>query len=353
MRVEAQALFDEANRLWFADGAAAEALARYEAAARAAPDDPVIQFQLARALWALERREEAAAALAAADAHADLLSPLGREVFARRRPRILASPPTPPPVDASSLDIDSLERLDLPPERWLEIAFSARDREMYGLAAHAFARGSIIQLTELEEEEHEMRKQAGAALDMLEAMRAEPRDRRPRLESARTSTPSTAAAPRPRPASRPHAAAPALEVDVGPSLSGVGDDAVLAVTLRNPTAEPLAVNGRLLLNNPDVPPGYGELALSVEGPPGYANATAFSVRSGAAAPTDFVVLEPGETITRRYRLADYESLHVPGTYRIWATYSNAAPETLAGHRAFVGSVSSQPVSIERWAPEAT
>src|SRR5712691_2094195 len=179
--VDAAALFDEANRLWFGEGATARALARYDAAARAAPDDPVIAFQLARALWALGRTDEAASALAVAETNADRLTSLGRTLLGRARAQLAAPPRDTLPVDAASLDVDVLERLDLPAERWLDVAFAARQREMYGLAAHAFARGSSFHVTELDEEEHAMRKEASSALNMLEVMRAEPRPTRPRL----------------------------------------------------------------------------------------------------------------------------------------------------------------------------
>ena len=160
--------FAEANRLWFEEGASGRALALYERAAEAAPDDPVVHFQLARALWALGQLERAAAELAVAEANADRLSPLGRTLLERARAK-LAMPPPDAPVPTDQLDVDVLERLGLPPERWLDIAFAARRRDMFGLAAHAFARGMTVQMLE-DDDEHEMREAAHLARDALAVM---------------------------------------------------------------------------------------------------------------------------------------------------------------------------------------
>jgi hypothetical protein len=202
-------------------------------------------------------------------------------------------------------------------------------------------------------------KEASSALNLLEVMRAEPRPAPPPLE-ATVGAPIPMAFPSPAPEVEAASGAPRrpsrldgvpeFEIRVEPAVSGVEDDVVLDVALRNAEALPLAVNGRLLLNNPGAPSGYGELALSVEGPPGYGTATVFTVRSGPAAPEDFVVLGPGEEIRRSYALSDYESLHLPGRYRIWVTYRNEVAATVGGLHAWVGAVASNAVSIERRAP---
>ena len=46
----------------------------------------------------------------------------------------------------------------------LDIAFAARRRDMFGLAAHAFARGMTVQMLE-DDDEHEMREAARASLE--------------------------------------------------------------------------------------------------------------------------------------------------------------------------------------------
>jgi hypothetical protein len=348
----ALARFDEANRLWFGVGASGRALAQYEVAAHAAPNDPVIAFQLARARWALGRQEEVAPALAAAEAHAEALSSTGRSVLVQARPRLASPPSEVPGIDSGSLDAEVLEQRGLPADRWLDVAQAARERELYGLAAHATARVSSFIDPELEREEHELRQAGRAAVSLLEAMRAEPRPTVPdiferRADEDRPVEPREPAAAR-RPARGP--VAPALEIEIAPAVSTVDDDIVLTVALSNRTGELLAVNARLLLNNPGSPPGYGELSLSVDGPPGYANNTAFNVRAGPPSPGDFVVLEREASVERSYRLRDYESLDAPGSYRIWVTYRNDTADAVGGLPAFVGSVSSEAVSIERRAP---
>ena len=345
--------FAEANRLWFEEGASGRALALYERAAEAAPDDPVVHFQLARALWALGQLERAAAELAVAEANADRLSPLGRTLLERARAK-LAMPPPDAPVPTDQLDVDVLERLGLPPEHWLDIAFAARRRDMFGLAAHAFARGMTVQMLE-DDDEHEMREAAHLARDALAVMSGEAASAplravtspEPAPEPASPASPAPpAVAPSPR-ASPVDLRAPALVIAVQPRASRIGNDVVLDVALRNPHSAPIAVNGRLLLNRADAPPGYGELALTVEGPPGYENNVAFTVRSGRPSKEHFVVLEPGAELRQTYSLHAYESLHLPGRYRLWATYRNETRETVDGMAAFVGAVSSDEVELER------
>jgi hypothetical protein len=335
----ALARFDEANRLWFGVGASGRALAQYEVAAHAAPNDPVIAFQLARARWALGRQEEVAPALAAAEAHAEALSSTGRSVLVQARPRLASPPSEVPGIDSGSLDAEVLEQRGLPADRWLDVAQAARERELYGLAAHATARVSSFIDPELEREEHELRQAGRAAVSLLEAMRAEPRPIVPdifeRRADADRPVPTRAPSAAPRPVCGP--VAPTLDIEIAPAVSTVND-------------ELLAVNARLLVNNPGSPPGYGELSLSVDGPPGYVNNTAFNVRTGPPPPGDFVVLERGASVEQSYRLRDYESLDVPGTYRIWVTYRNDIAESVGGLPAFVGAVSSEAAAIERRPP---
>jgi hypothetical protein len=347
------ARFDEANRLWFGVGASGRALAQYEVAAHGAPDDAVIAFQLARARWALGRQHEVAPALAAAETNADALSPTGRSVLAQARPRLASPPAEVSGIDSASLDAEVLEQRELPAGRWLDVARAARERDMYGLAAHATARASSFIDPELEREEHELRQEGRAAVSLLEAMRAEPRPIVPdifeRRAGADRPVPTRAPSAAPRPVCGP--VAPTLDIEIAPAVSTVNDDdEVLTVVLSNRTGELLAVNARLLVNNPGSPPGYGELSLSVDGPPGYVNNTAFNVRTGPPPPGDFVVLERGASVEQSYRLRDYESLDVPGTYRIWVTYRNDIAESVGGLPAFVGAVSSEAAAIERRPP---
>lgn len=348
----ALARFDEANRLWFGVGASGRALAQYEVAAHAAPNDPVIAFQLARARWALGRQDEVAPALAAAETHADALSPRGRTLLVQTRLRLASPPREVPGMDSASLDAEVLEERGLPPDRWLDVAQAAREREMYGLAAHATARVSSFIDPELEREEHELRQEGRAAVSLLEAMRAEPRPAVPDIFERHADADRPVATRERAAARRPvrGPVAPALEIEIAPAVSTVDDDIVLRVVLSNRSGELLGVNARLLLNNPGAPPGYGELSLSVDGPPGYVNNTAFNVRAGPPTPGDFAVLEAGASVERTYPLRDYESLDVPGTYRIWVTYRNDTAESVGGLPAFVGSVSSDAVSIERLPP---
>jgi hypothetical protein len=157
---EARRLFDDANRLWFEDGATARALDLYRAAAAADPSDPTIAFQLARVLWSLSRADEARSLLdvvAANVAHDDEWS---RRLLGELAAKLSNTPP-PGVFKPSELDLDVLERRGLAPEDWRDVADAARKHAMFGLAAQALGRGSAsFHVIELDEDQREMERAA-------------------------------------------------------------------------------------------------------------------------------------------------------------------------------------------------
>jgi hypothetical protein len=138
-----------------------------------------------------------------------------------------------------------------------------------------------------------------------------------------------------------------LTVAASPARSRVDERVSLIAELTNVSETHVAVNQRLLLNHADTPEGYGELVLRVEGPPGYENLVSFHVRSGRPTDEHFGVLEPGQSVQKTFRLWKYESLHVPGSYRVQLLYQNSTPHTVEGTPVVLGSVSSNTVEITR------
>ena len=136
--------FQEANRLWFREGRTARALDRYGAAAAVAPMDPVVAFQLARVLWAVDRYAEAREALARAHAHRDGLSNLGRVALDQWQ-RLSAHDPERhhPDLPPDQLDRD---RLGDYAGDWRRVAEAADERGMGGLAAYALERWGGVPL---------------------------------------------------------------------------------------------------------------------------------------------------------------------------------------------------------------
>jgi hypothetical protein len=138
-----------------------------------------------------------------------------------------------------------------------------------------------------------------------------------------------------------------LAVRVQQETSRVDDPVTLIVRLRNLGEKGIVVNRRLLLNVPEAPPGYGELFVETEGPPGYANITHFDVRTGAAQASDFAELAPGAHVGRAYVLTDYESLHLPGRYSVTVTYHNETAPRGLGEAVFCGAIRSSAVKLMR------
>jgi hypothetical protein len=128
--------FARANELWAREGRTARALELYRLAQQAHPRDPVVAFQYARALWAVDRLAEAAAMLAITDAHRDQLSPAGAMLLDLWLEQVRQSPP-PAGLPLETLDRDVLERQLDGGWDWRGVAESAADREMPGLARWA------------------------------------------------------------------------------------------------------------------------------------------------------------------------------------------------------------------------
>jgi hypothetical protein len=121
----------------------------------------------------------------------------------------------------------------------------------------------------------------------------------------------------------------------------------VTVAVENTGDEPLAINGRLLVNHPWAPPSERELSFDIDGPPDFVNLRRVHVNAGAAGPEDFVVLSPGGEIECRVELTEYSSMHLPGLYRVRATYENQAFGPLAGMRAWTGVLQSDGIAVER------
>jgi hypothetical protein len=153
--------------------------------------------------------------------------------------------------------------------------------------------------------------------------------------------------PNPRSAITSGIGALSLEVNVRPASGVLNDRPILGVALANNSGSSLAVNRRLLLNAPGSPPEFGEIQVSLDGPPGYQNNVMYHVRAGLPRPEDFGVLHPGGRVEKSYDLMRYESLHLAGTYRLVVTYRNVVSANVDGLPAFTGTVQSPEVAFER------
>jgi hypothetical protein len=357
-------LFEAANRLWFHEGRTARALAAYREAVRAAPDDPVVAFQAARALWSFDRYHEARGLLEDAHRLREKLSPAGQRILddwreelsgpSRQRPF--------PEIPASSLDRDRLDTGELPEGGWLEVADAAAARRIYGVAAYALDQWEGVPI-DAEDAKDIGKVYTDRHLDeaMLPGMYAGRDARRPKpLDVDEKPTVAATMPPTPRPpasAERPAPPAAAagraprversaraarstlplsIEVRVTPEDAPVGTPTTVVATLRNVASEPLLINRRMLLNREGAP---GEIWLDLSGPEGYRNRRGFRIRVGAAGPEFFVTLAPGESVERSWTLDDYRSLDVPGAYEVAITYHNESPHAPDGRPLATGQTS--------------
>jgi hypothetical protein len=342
-------IFRKANHLWFREGRTAAALRAYEEAFRLMPSDPVVAFQLSRVLWSLDRREEARSALAQAFAQSHALSRAGQRVLESWRRRLDESPPQRyfPELGPADLDRDELEKSSVEVDDWRRVADAAASRKMYGLAVYALRRWDG---TPIDAEDARDIGLIETNRDTEEAMLAQMRADRDPGEAIVPQKPATPvqAGSLPPVSSSPAASSGAsqssmmpelplsLSARVSPSQASVGAPTTLVATLSNPTGSVQGVNSRLLVNRVGHP---GEIWLEVQGPPGYRNHAGFRVRPGVTPPEFFVRLQPGGAVEQSWTLNDYESLHVPGEYRVIVTYHNEATHAPGGWPMAVGKVS--------------
>jgi hypothetical protein len=351
--------FAEANRLWFEEGRTARALDAYAEAHRAAPTDPVVAFQYARALWAVDRFDEARAVLDKAITQRARLDAISQMLLDQwhgilRRPLPEPSLGVPP---AAVLDRD---RLDADPSlvgNWRRVAEAAHERGMDGLAVYALDRWGGVPI---DGEDARDLEDIASARDTNEGMLASMRtpDRpgthrsrrpgsaerwrpgrdQPRPAGPPRRAPAVPAATRPPPASRPRPAPLPdlpleLTVQADPADGPVGVPTTLVARLRNVSPVEQVVNRRMLLNHPGAP---GEILLQMQGPAGYRNSRGFRIRAGRAGNEFYVPLGPGRSLERSWRLDDYHSLDAPGGYTVTVTYHNGSNRAPDGRPVAVG-----------------
>jgi hypothetical protein len=374
IQAKADILFKKANRLWFIDGYTNQAADLYGQALQHAPDDAAICFQLGQVWWAFGDIDRARAMAAMADKNRHRLNKLGQRKLDQLKEKLAAWPPDWrfSPVDNHDLDIERLEQKNLSTNQWLQIAYAAKERGLFGVARRAFAYAEESYTDfDLIRDREEMAYEADLNLGILAEIRSEPTSAatkhkpKPKPRSlpppAKPTQPDASATEnqptqtgerqttlpisRPRPGTGQYPVQ--LDIAVVPERSIIGAEIELTVVLTNISEQTIAVNKRMLLNRPDVSPGYGEIFLYVTGPEGYQNKARFTIRTGPPTANHFTLLSTGQSIRKSFRLWKFESLHLPGNYEIVVVYHNGVAYTVKGIQAFAGTVTSHAFSFVR------
>jgi hypothetical protein len=314
--------FDRANQLWLREGRTAAALVEYARAAAERPTDPVISFQYATALRAVDRFTEAAEMFRRARRHADELDDERRETLLALLPvEADTEQRTYPRFDPSMLDRDRLADLADDAD-WRSIADAADQRAMPGVAEYALDRWGGAPID---------------AEDAREVSRIRSRGARRAGALRELATPSH----RPPDRGQPEPAGPGVEqlhldVRVVPATTAVGAPATVECVLRNPGGGTVCVNWRLLVTHQGLP---GEITVGMVGPAGYRNRTGFRVNAGAPGNESFVDLPPGGELRGDFELTDYHSIDVAGGYRLDVTYRNEIRRAPDGRWVLAGQLS--------------
>jgi len=115
------------------------------------------------------------------------------------------------------------------------------------------------------------------------------------------------------------------------------------VVLRNVSAAPVLVNGRLLVNSQLFP---GELFFAIESENGRKFDLQVLLRTRPLTQQDFVVLDAGRSIEKTVSLKNDYGVDEPGIYTLSVTYRNEQEWSRDGQSAWVGEVSSEPVHLQ-------
>jgi hypothetical protein len=140
-----------------------------------------------------------------------------------------------------------------------------------------------------------------------------------------------------------------LEVVVQSQRASTTREIMVRIRLRNTGDRDLWLNRRMLLNSGYVPEEYRELWLDILGPGSQRVEFACKVRTGPPQPEDYGLLEVGQAIEEKVKLAECFEISSRGTYRVVAHYRDGGtvpPPPPAGAAPLRGEVVSEPVVIK-------
>jgi len=116
----------------------------------------------------------------------------------------------------------------------------------------------------------------------------------------------------------------------------------VTVMVSNRSTDPLLVNKRMLFNFEGL---EGELFFDVQDPRGEAMSFQLLITPREPRNDEFVVLKPGHAIQRTVDLKELHKIKRKGTYKVRVTYRNVYERSLDSMRAWMGSVSSDPLTL--------
>lgn len=142
--LNADALFEEANRLWYEKGFTQKALMLYRQFLNRSPDHPAGLLQLARTLWSVGSFEESQRLLERLEGRQHTLTADGQDLLELTKEQIANRPSTRELIDMESslLDMERLEEEQFSSDMWVRIGLAAKAWRIYGVALRALKRGN-------------------------------------------------------------------------------------------------------------------------------------------------------------------------------------------------------------------
>ncbi len=121
-----------------------------------------------------------------------------------------------------------------------------------------------------------------------------------------------------------------------------GSSVEVTVLVTNTGNTPVLVNRRLLVNHEI---SEGEIFFRIESSTNKSFSFQALVTPRDLDDNDFQVLKIGETISKTVDLADRYAVKEPGQYKIAVVYRNTYHRSKAGLNAWIGSISSPPITV--------
>lgn len=167
-------LFKTANKLWYVEGKLDQARKIYLELNDPLKDDPIYNLQIGRTEWSFGNFQKAKNYFDTSLKYKKVLCKEGQESLTSEIKNIRNKQDfqNSLPIDISKLDIETLKRLELDQEDWWELGHACEERELYGIAAFAYQKGSEdFSDSDTEREISKMHSQASIMVNFLLELR--------------------------------------------------------------------------------------------------------------------------------------------------------------------------------------
>lgn len=138
-----------------------------------------------------------------------------------------------------------------------------------------------------------------------------------------------------------------FELKLGKNEYDIGERIIVDLILKNVSNSPLCINSRMVINHNSAPSQYREVELFLESKEGNLMDFDCRVNTRRATEKDYRVVQPGESVTRKFEITNCYKIKKTGKYAIRASFQDGtkAIDELCGIPIFLEKVDSNWVSF--------